>query len=94
MSRLDLMTDDQVINWIKRRITIITLMIITLVLLLYSKVIASVDSRLLDKFIIVSIIVYLISILYIKFFLDKLIFNLDANKKSKMAKSIRDKYKK
>ena len=94
MSRLDLMTDDQVINWIKRRITIITLMIITLVLLLYSKVIASVDSRLLDKFIIVSIIVYLISILSIKFFLDKLIFNLDANKKSKKAKSIRDKYKK
>lgn len=94
MSRLDLMSDEEVIKWIKKRITIICLILITLVLIVYSRVICKLDPNLLNYFMIIAIFIYLISVLSIKFFLDKLIFNISNNKKAEMAKLIRAKYNK
>lgn len=92
MIRLDLMNDDEVIKWIKRKIASICLVIITLVLLVYSGVVRALDPNLLDNFIVIAVIVYLISIPSIKFFLDKLIFNVDGKRKSQLAKAIRYKH--
>ncbi len=94
MNKLDLMTDEEVIRWIKKRISTICIILITLILLVYSRVINSLNQNLLDNFIVIAMLVYLISILSIKFFLDKMIFNVDGKKKSQIAKSIRDKYRK
>lgn len=94
MSKFELMNDEEVIKCMKNRIAMICIGIITLVLLLYSKIIDCLNPYLSKYFFVIAIIVYLISVLSIKFFLNKVIFNMDSKSKSQMAKSIRSKYKK
>lgn len=94
MTKLDLMNDEQVIKWIKQRIASICIIMITLVLFIYSRVVNRLNPSLLDKFVIIAIFIFLISILCVKFFLDKIIFNMDNKKKAYMVKSIRAKYNK
>ena len=94
MSKFELMNDEEVIKCMKNRIAMICIVIITLILLLYYKSIDCLNPYLSRYFFIIAIIVYLISILSIKFFLNKVIFNKDSNSKSQMAKAIRSKYKK
>ena len=94
MNKLDSMSDDQVIDWIKKKIIIICLVVVTIMIIIYSAIINLLNPSLLDNFMLIAIVIYMITILSLRFFVNKLIFNKNNPHKAERAKNIRSRYRK
>lgn len=94
MSKLDFMTDEEVINWAKKRTIIIFLTIISIILGINLGMISFINKALVSKFIFVAIIVYILSLSGAVFFINKFFFKNDIESKRNIAQNTRNRYRK
>lgn len=94
MSKLDFMTDNEVINWAKRRTLMIFVCIISIILFLNLSMIIFINRSLINKFIFIAIIIYGISISSALFFINKFFLKMDNDYKRNIAQSTRNRYRK